>query len=273
MHRIEQRRPEIREQGRPFTIRLQTRPSPFALEADSEDLHIRLRATESGRLPSRAGLDLLRKILPLASDAVYAAGAKRVLILGGAHLSVALAIGAALPETKFGSVDVLDTHDELWASTPADDDPQTTSLQFEPSSGAALGQVDAPARVAVLVTLTGQPDHSAFERLIGNSPGAFDAHGAISVGETDRIDPRECARVSRAVAKQIKQIAASHGRAEVHLAFHGPYTMAIQVGRLLNTLRVVVYEWDGETVGHPNYVPALVLEPGVTNGPVTEVLL
>lgn len=273
MHRIEQRRPEIHEQNRPFTIRLQTRPSPFALDADNEDLHIRIRASESGRLPSRAGLDFLWRTLPLTSDAVYAAGAKQVLISGGAHLSVALAIGAALPETKFGRVDVLDIHDELWASAPCDDDPETTSIQIDIDDNSTRTGGGTSARVAVLVTLAGQPDYGAFERLITSSTEGFDASAIISVGEIDRIDSRESARVSRAIARQIKQLAASHGRAEVHLAFHGPYTMAVQVGRLLNTLRAVVYEWDGDTVGHPNYVPALVLAPGVTNGPITEVIL
>ncbi|MFK4221225.1 hypothetical protein [Streptomyces sp. NPDC020880] len=59
----------------------------------------------------------------------------------------------------------------------------------------------------------------------------------------------------------------------MHLAFHGPYTMALLVGRYLNTLRTVVYEWDSATPGRPSYTPALVLEPGVSGGPITEILL
>ena len=60
-------------------------------------------------------------------------------------------------------------------------------------------------------------------------------------------------------------------RAEVHLAFHGPYTMAVLVGRYLNTLRTVVYEWDGNKKDEPRYKPVLILEPGVTGGPIIDV--
>src|SRR5690606_37079864 len=83
MHRIEQRKPIIRSEGRDFTIRVQSRPASSALDADEDDLHIRLRPSDDGRLPSRGGLELLQKTLPLISDAVHAAGAKSVHISGG----------------------------------------------------------------------------------------------------------------------------------------------------------------------------------------------
>ena len=33
------------------------------------------------------------------------------------------------------------------------------------------------------------------------------------------------------------------------------------------------YEWDGDTLNGPRYLPAIALEPGVAGGPITEVLL
>lgn len=48
--------------------------------------------------------------------------------------------------------------------------------------------------------------------------------------------------------------------------------MAVLIGRYLNTLRTVVYEWKGESAGGPSYTPVLVLEPGTTAGPITDVL-
>ena len=130
MHRVEQRKPAIREVDRPFTIRVQSRPTPFAIDAGDDDLHIRIKAASNGRLPSRDGLKLLQTTLPLISDAVYAAGAKAVRIAGGAHLSVALALGAALPETKIGILEVMDVQDQLWTSM-AGDDPLTNDLHTE----------------------------------------------------------------------------------------------------------------------------------------------
>ncbi|XKK58192.1 SAVED domain-containing protein [Streptomyces sp. ARC12] len=121
--------------------------------------------------------------------------------------------------------------------------------------------------------MTANPDQTAFKQLLHESSDGFAAAAVISVAGADRLDPREAARLSTAAAQQIKALAAHSCRAEVHLGFHGPYTMALLVGRYLNTLRTVVYEWDGATPGRPSYTPALVLEPGVNGGPITEILL
>lgn len=271
MHRIEQRKPIIRAEGRDFTIRVQSRPASSALDADEDDLHIRLRPSDDGRLPSRRGLELLQKTLPLISDAVYAAGAKSVRISGGAHLSVGLALGAALPETKIGKVVVVDPEDSAWTSAVPDGDPKSTELTIKPTQIEQDQAAPLKRRVAVFVTLTSQADRTAFEQLVDDSVTGFDAAEVISIAGAERIDPREAGRLSAAVAQQIKRLSASQGRAEVHLAFHGPYTMAVLIGRYLNTLRTVVYEWDGNRKDEPRYKPVLVLEPGVTGGPIIEV--
>ena len=271
MHRIEQRKPSIRTEGRDFTIRVQSRPASSALDADEEDLHIRLKPSDDGRLPSRGGLELLQKTLPLTSDAVYASGAKSVRVSGGAHLSVGIAVGAALPETKNGRVLVVDPEDNAWTSAAPDDDPQSTELTIEPIQLELDQGAELKRRVAIFVTLTPHADRTAFEQLVNDSAGGFDAAEIISLGSTDRIDPREAARLSAAIAQHVKKLSASQGRAEVHLAYHGPYTMAVLVGRYLNTLRTVVYEWDGNKKDEPRYKSVLALEPGVTGGPITDV--
>ncbi|MFF1693325.1 SAVED domain-containing protein [Streptomyces sp. NPDC058257] len=273
MHRVEQRKPAIHSQNRAFTIRVQTRPAPFAMDAGEDDLHIRIRAASDGRLPLREGLQLLQTTLPLTSDAVYAASTQTVRVFGGAHLSVALALGAALPETKIGNVEVVDTRGAQWTSAESGDDPLTSELHTQPIDLEQAQTPDSHDRIAIFLSLTANPDRTAFEQLLHGSSDGFAAAAVISVAGEDRLDPREAARLSTAAAQQIKALAAHSGRAEVHLAFHGPYTMALLVGRYLNTLRTVVYEWDDATPGRPRYTPALVLEPGVTGGPITEVLL
>lgn len=271
MHRIEQRKPRIRAEGRDFTIRVQSRPTSSALDADEEDLHIRLKPSDDGRLPSRAGLELLQKTLPLTSDAVYAAGAKSVRVSGGAHLAVGLAVGAALPETKIGKVIVIDLEDNAWTSAAPDDDPHNTELTIEPAQPEPDRTAELQHRVAIFVTLTPHADRTAFEQLVNDSANGFDAAEIISLGSTERIDPREAARLSAAIAQQVKKLSASQGRAEVHLAFHGPFAMAVLVGRHLNTLRTIVYEWEANSNDGARYQPVVTLEPGVANGPITEV--
>lgn len=272
MHRVEQRKPVIGKEGRAFTIRVQSRPAPFAIDAGDDDLHIRIKSADDGRLPSQAGLLLFQTTLPLISDAVYAAGAKTVRVSGGAHLSVALALGAALPETKIGNAEVLDVRDQLWTSV-AGDDPLTNELHTET---VGLDQRQASGtrdRVAIFVSLTPDPDRTAFERLLHESADGFTTAAVVSLVGADRIDPRESARLSAAVAREIRRLAASTGRAEVHLAFHGPYAMAVLIGRHLNTLHTVAYEWSNATDDIASYAPVLLLEPGVTGGPITEVLV
>lgn len=57
-----------------------------------------------------------------------------------------------------------------------------------------------------------------------------------------------------------------------------PFPMAILIGRLTNTLRLVSYEWDdsdpafGEPWG-PRYVPTLKLRTSASDGAIQEVLL
>ncbi len=270
MHRIEQRSAGIRLERRPVTIRIQTRPAPFAIDAGEDDLHIRISASAVGRLPSQEGLKLLQTTLPMISDAVHAAGASSARILGGAHLSIALAFGAALPDTKIGQIEVVDSRGAVWASTPHPDDPRNCELLQAPHP---ILESTAPAardRVAIFVSLTPNPDRTAFDRLIRESPEPFTR--AVSITATEgAIDPREAGRLSAAIAGQIKALAAQTGRAEVHLAFHGPCAMAILVGRQLNTLRTVAYEWGGPGDDAVGYVRALALDPGSFNGPIVEV--
>ncbi len=273
MHRIEQRRPEIRVEGRDFTIRVQSRPAPFAADADDDDLHMRIKEATEARLPSPDGLALLRRTLPLTSDAVYAARAKRVQISGGAHLSIGLALGAALPETKIGNVAVHDVQNNVWESTPATNDPGVTELNVETLPIEVARPSDTANRVAVFVTLAASPDLTAFERLVRESAEGFASVEIVSLTSSNRINPREAGRLSQAVAEHVKRLSADYGRAEVHLAFHGPFPMAVLVGRYLNALRTIAYEWDGDTINGPHYRPAIALEPGVAGGPITEVLL
>lgn len=272
LHRIQQRKSAMRQEDRPFTIRVQSRPAPSALDAGEDDLHIRIKAASNGRLPSPDGLKLLQTTLALISDAVYATGAKTVRIAGGAHLSVALALGAALPETKIGILEVLDVKGQLWTSVAGSDslaaDLHTEVIEIDRSQRSSTRD-----RVAVLVSLTPDPDRTAFERLIRESSHGLTTAAIVSTTGNGRIDARESGELSAAVAQTIKRLAGNNGCAEVHLAFHGPYAMAVLIGRYLNTLRTVVYEWDRETTGATCYTPALALEPGINTGPITDVLL
>ena len=266
MHRVEERKPVISREGRAFTIKIQSRPAAFAIDAGAEDLHIRVQAPTSGRLPRLKGLKLLQKTLGLVGDAVHASGAQKVEISGGAHLSVAIALGAALPSTEFNELQVVDSYDQIWNSSR----PSTENLPEIRTE--TLQRSDTPSavsRVAVFITLSPDPDREAFRSLIEGGPG-FDVALALSAGD-GHIDPSSAGALSEALSAKIRDVASTFGRSEVHLAYHGPYGLGVLIGRRLNTLRTVVYEWTGELTNRDRYVPVMTLEPGAGDGPIVAV--
>jgi hypothetical protein len=270
-HRIEQRRDAIGRRGY-FAIRIQTRPPAAAADAGEEDLHIRVDAAKWGPLPSQSGLRNLQTTLPLVSNAAHAAQADTVRVSGGAHLSIALALGAALPETKFGAVEVLDQRGELWSSALSDDSPtrgiSLKRVTLDPEKAAAESR-----RVAVFVSLSPNPDYAPFQRLLGESPEGFAAAVAVSLTAEGWVLPGEAPRLSRAVGQAIKKAASDTNCREVHLAFQGSFPMAVLIGRYLNMLQTVAYEYDGSDPAATVYVPALLLDPRFPNGPIRSVLL
>ncbi len=273
MHRIELRRGAIQNQNHVLTVLTQSRPAPYATDAVSDaDLHIRFRPAEQGRLPSAEGLNDLRQTLPVTADAIFASRAQTVRISGGMHLSVALAVGAALPETRLGTIEVIDPRGKIWSSTPSPELP-AHALTMHALDAPAPVNTGARRRVAVLVTLTPNADEAAFRRLLNESQGGFDTAVRITVDPETMLEPYEAAAISADVAGHLKRLSAEADRAEVHLAFQGPYGMAVLVGRLLNTLHVVAYEWEDDGQRGPAYHPTVALNPGTANGPITSVLL
>lgn len=274
LHRVELRRNAIQERGGVLTVLTQTRPETYAGDAAADaDLHLRLRPADGGRLPSPAGLADLKQTLPLVADAIFTSRARVVRIAGGMHLSVALAVGTALPETRLGDIDAVDPRGLVWSSESSSHDARAHSVSVAPLQDRGLAGHVTRSRIAVFVTLTPNADEAAFRRLIDQSHGAFASVARIGVEPGTLLDPSEAARIALDVAGHIKRLSAESDRAEVHLAFHGPFGLAVLVGRLLNTLRIVVYEWDNDAERGPAYHPVLALNPGTVGGSITDVLI
>jgi|GEM_PF-6458584 len=137
-----------------------------------------------------------------------------------------------------------------------------------------LVQSDSPSensRVAIFVTLSPHADHVAFQKLIEHGP-SFDIAITLSAGD-GHIDSSAAGSLSKALISKVREVASTFGRSEVHFAYHGPYGLGVLLGRHLNTLRTVVYEWNGDPSSEMKYVPVMTLEPGVGGGPIVEVHL
>ena len=265
----------VRAAGRTVVIDVQTRIPPFAARFDA-DLVLRLRPPRDGdRRPNRQGLEDLRHFLTDLPQLVALAGAEHIRLRGGAHLSVSYAIGAALPTTLIGRVEVVDTGGAVWllegnASVPTDRDRRlrTADVSEEISSGPVLVYLD----------LLPTPSDAA--------PGALRLHmGDHLAGwlhlrptETGSLDPADATALVGDASHAIRDFAGRYGTTEVHLLLRCPWPVAVLLGRALNTLRVHLYEWedgpdDTGASSDPRYLASVVVRSGAGGTPIEHVVL
>lgn len=263
-HRLETRRADIIARGNKIDVMIQTRPAPSAMDADlGADLHIRIPAPSGTRkVPARTSLQALQQTLPISSDASHATGAQTISVRGGAHLSIALTLGAAFPETQFAALEVIDRFGNLWSSQ-ADG-----AVREIAESDAPLANPVANGPAAVAVALTANPDTQAFDALVAG--GGFAAAVRLHLVNFATLDADGGGPLAAELADRIKRIAREKGSSHVHLAFQGPFTMAVLLGRLLNTIRTVVYEWD-DTTSPATYRPVVTLGLGYANSPIVAI--
>ncbi|EME18529.1 SAVED domain-containing protein [Rhodococcus triatomae] len=276
-HRISSLRDRIQATDRTFHLSLQTRNTPQVYDRTGDDLDIRLRPSDHERLPSANGLRDLKDIIGLLPDAATRSGAHRVCVRGGAHLSVAFAVGAALPSSRIGHMDVIDQQGAVWAShgeARFTDQPQVHAV--------AEGSNRSPARagraaVAVYVDLLPLRSDTAFARYLEVNSELVAWRHLRSTSDT-LLDSSLAGEVAADVAAQVRSLSNDNVNAEVHLLLRCPFPMALLIGRLTNSLRCVVYEWDdsdpieGEDY-RARYVPTLKVRASARSGAIEDVLI
>ena len=189
---------------------------------------------------------------------VEESGARNVKVGGGAHLSMALALGTALPTPGGIDLAVMDGEGRLWrGSQDAPSDPIEPEVLH---SGA-----DGP--VAIAIDIVGSP--TPIDTFLGHMESAGFG-GAMRLGRVGTIQPEAGGGLIDDIADQIKRFASAHSTTRVHLFLRVPFPVAVLLGRSLNTLEVTSYEWD-DTVGPPQYVPTLTLSSGHGGGPVRRI--
>lgn len=237
---------------------------------------------------------------------MYGHGVERVRLDGSGHFSLLWAIGAALPITRMrrGSFVVEDTHKKRWYDElprPADDShssPATcrcrTSNTYRPDSPDEVndrqlfrivcdpdtetlseGPQDRPTKAAVLLELGDEAHHKAFHQMVA---GLTDCHVAVKihvVGESDKerfIPSGEGARLAGQITGILRTLVNRTGVDEIHVVCTLPTALAGLLGRLSNTLNLVLHEWGFRgTTGNRAYVPVMRIQPGMPGGPITEV--
>ena len=90
--------------------------------------------------------------------------------------------------------------------------------------------------------------------------------------------PEDAAAIVAEASHAIRQAASRSETSEVHLLLRCPWTVALLFGRMLNTIRVNLYEWedgpdDYDSLVAPRYLPSLVVRSGAGGSPIEKVVL
>lgn len=273
--RMQAVRSSVEASGSAITIDVQTRIPPFATRVDA-DLVLRLRPPLAGnRRPHHLGLRDLRPFLADLPQLLALAGAEHGMIRGGAHLTVAYALGAALPTTLIGRVDVLDTAGESWSldGNAPHPDLSDTLLSLEHTCQAST----SGGEILVYLDLLSAPSDVAFDDLAAGDPDRFAGVFHVRPVRDGNLRPDEAAAIVREAFRTIRELAGRSHTTEVHLLLRSPWTVALLLGRTLNTIRVHLYEWedgpdeDGVNVA-PRYIPSLVVRSGAGGSPIEKVV-
>ena len=276
-HRIANCRALVQGDDGTFRISIQTRNTPQVYDRTDSQIDIRVRPSTHERLPSREGLLDLQDTIGLLPDSVTRADARRVLLAGGAHVSVALALGAALPSSRVGQLDVIDQRQLLWRSGSEADFGGREHLRVV-AEGSDQAHVSGRPAVAVYVDMLETSSNAAFERFREDTATRFVRWLHLGRSRAGLLDYRDAGAIAAEIAAYIREASTTNGNAEVHLLLRCPFPIAVLTGRLTNTLRLVSYEWDDsddafESGGRPMYVPTLRIRASASPGVIQEVLL
>ena len=274
--RMEALRERIESAGQVIDINLQTRIVPSAI-APSGDLVVRLRPPTPGdRRPHREGIEDVRLFLDDLPHLVEIAGARHARVTGGAHLTVAFALGAALPTTLIGNVDAVDTAGHVWSISDNAPAPGTSTRLLEVMDRSPR---EAPKGAAVVyVDLLPTRSDPAFDRLVDVYSGRLACVSHIRPVAEGNLLPEDASAIVAEVSHAIRHAASRSETSEVHLLLRCPWTVALLLGRTLNTIRVNLYEWedgpdDRDSPVPPRYLPSLVVRSGAGGSPIERVTL
>ena len=250
-----------RDLGQPvLEINLQTRLTAQA-EVSGSGLVVRTKPPVDGRRSPPAAIwapltDFLRDLPQLAE----ASAAERLLVRGGAHLSVAFALGAALPTTTCWRMAVEASDRQPW------DDAAAGGVELQERFEMLDGQ-DLPA--AVFVDLVPAPAPMAtFDEHV--SEHSYCGILRVSQARPGLLPQTAGAGTADAIGDRIRHAAAACGTNRIDLFLRVPFPMAVLLGRRLNTLEVTLYEWE-DGIAPPRYVRMATVAAGRGGGPIVRI--
>lgn len=195
---------------------------------------------------------------PIIRRAVSSSGAECLQVEGRAHLSVAFALGAQLPSTLVRKLKVTQA-DETWNSYEgASNQKLLVRARGNDSSASHSGQ-----EVAVFVNFLDTSSPAAFDDYVRLNYISLSAWTELRLACKGRISPDQGGVIACEAAQHIRQLSRDHQNAHVHLFLGCPFPIAVLIGRLMNTLDLSVYEWQGRPT--PCYIKAMTISTSYEN--------
>ena len=274
--RMEALREEIESAGNVIDINVQTRFAPSSSDLRG-DLIMRMRPPNPGdRRPNRKGLEEFQLSLRNLPYLLQTARAKHARFSGGAHLSVAFALGAALPTPLLQHVDVVDKDGHKWGLSQSTPVPVTSTQLLEVGDRSSHEAITGD--VLVYVDLVPTPSDGAFERFLAADPSRFVKVFHIRAAAGGILCPEDASVIVAEASNAIRQAATFSEKSDVHLLLRCPWTVALLLGRTLNAVRVNLYELEtgpdsDANSGMPRYVPSLVVLSGAGGSPIEKVVM
>jgi hypothetical protein len=262
-----QRMAAVRALGhRDLLLDLQTRLDPRGTPPEVP-LAVRTRPPLSGqRLPNAGLWSPFAAFLADLPRLLSIAGATRLRVRGGAHLTVAFALGTAVPTTSTWPVIVEDQTGTVWGESTAGTRSRRVALREVPEGGPLSRDAGAP--VAVYVDLVpSPPPGDAFAVHIANRPGRYCRAVRLHTARRELIRPEAASALTDDLSERVRSCAGIASTHRVHLFLRTPFPIAVLLGRALNTLEVTLYEWD-DTSAVPRYVEVATVAAGRGGGPV-----
>ncbi len=267
---------DVKAAGEMITLDVQTRVAPSAAHGDA-DLILRLRPpTGVERLPHRQGLEDLQLFLAGLPQLLQDAGARHARLSGGAHLSAAYALGAALPTTLLGRTEVIDNKDGVWTlsgNAPAPD-VSNRLLNVKTVSTACT----SPGDLLVYLDLRPTLSNAAFNEFVAANGDRLASAFHVRPIREGNLNPEDAEAIIAEASQLIRERAGQSQTTEAHLLLRCPWPVALLLGRTLNTIRVHLYEWEDGPDDYGNsakqrYLPSLVVRSGTGCSPIEQVSL
>ena len=205
-------------------------------------LTVRTRPPSDGqRLPDREVWTPFAAFLADLPRLLSIAGAQRLHIRGRGHITVAFALGGAVPTTSSWPVTIEDQYSATWGRTDQQQRSRHVGLKVESEPVPAGSQV-AGAPVAIYVDLANtEPPGDTFAGHLASHHGRYAGAMRLQAARRGLIPADSANTLVTDVVKRIRGCAARASTHRVHLFLRVSFPIAVLLGRTLNTLEVTLY--------------------------------